>query len=397
MPDSILQKFADNRFLNSIVKDEKDFASLQKASSLLVSYLKKKSNRSELIPYVLIGLNPNIDLNEPRLIIVEDFIKKKMNLFSSRSKDRPKSVIRAVILEALGKLASEDSVYDHIIWKIGKEYFPLISSNKEEEVLHEFLYSIGTDAEKNAIEKWKFEGEESLTPTIDISKVSFESVLSKIKAPKAITVNGSPPTTQVEVILSDSFNTWYTELLKSIDNNVLVNLQEQLNLTLKNAFENNVTNFHNRVLIRQELLWWKEALYSRTKNASYTEIESPIVCAMILAVDYSNIIQPICPESADHFLKQVLLSLNQSDDEISFSQILTVVVQQKDEMENVFEVENRQDGIISVVDFLVGLVNNVYSVNEFSKLTGIDNDKTTLVSDFSLMIFHQLQAKALIN
>jgi len=156
MSDSILQKYVDAALLNKrVIKNAEDLDSLKKASAQLVKKLKQKNYKSNLIPFILVGINPKIRPDEPLLDEVETIIKSKNKLFVSRSKDRSVTIIRSVILHTLERMTKDDMAVSATIYLAGSKYFEYIKySVKEKALIKQFLLNLGIKVEKHSTDLW---------------------------------------------------------------------------------------------------------------------------------------------------------------------------------------------------------------------------------------------------
>lgn len=417
MSDTILQKFADAGFLRQMNPQAEDFQNLSKASTRLVKELKKKTKKDEIIPYILIALNPDINPNEPRLDEVEGFIKKEIPLFRGSSNDRPIQIIRTVILFSLEKLAKADINYSSIIWNLSKDYISTLSLNHEEFVLKEFLKSIGLIVEQNALGVWGIKREIGISLNLETDSTTendkndivlkFQKKLKEFEPPNSMAarIQINNQWTQQNIIRFSDFNTWHEELIALLSINQELNQEVKLKLDqglrkVSNFIEtklNNSLDKFNIIAQREQLLWWKESLYSQSANKSYRSISPSIYQSIIMAYDYFKLTPLVCPESADYFLKETLFKVLDEDKSISFSDLLPMFVIERELLQNYFDDNGLKEGIIPLMDFISALVYGKLSEAEFKIRTGIDKEKSISFSDLTLTIFHQLKAKAFLK
>ena len=108
MADSILQIFLNKQFIKH--DKEEDVGKLKKAAAEVQKKLAKQKNK--VISYTLVALDPNISDDEPVLDEVQTIIVKNWQTFlnsATKTKDKPVTYIRAVILQALNTLAKEEN------------------------------------------------------------------------------------------------------------------------------------------------------------------------------------------------------------------------------------------------------------------------------------------------
>src|SRR5436190_3933624 len=154
----MLQEFLNANLLP--VTDEGYFEKLKKSSEEIAKKLNK--NKSKILSYTLVALDPEIPPDNPNVIEVKDLITKNWSTFSTNSKDTPVTFIRAVILEALENVSRETGIAC-LIWLTGRniqKHFKLIG--KEKELITNFLLSLGGEIENKAAESWSLPSESKL-------------------------------------------------------------------------------------------------------------------------------------------------------------------------------------------------------------------------------------------
>ncbi|PRY35078.1 hypothetical protein CLV58_115161 [Spirosoma oryzae] len=102
MTESILQAYLNEQHIRTDVSENVE--SLKKAVGEITTYLKKKKERAELIPFTLVALDPMVRDIDPVVKQVETIIIKNWPAFKNSvtaTKDKSTTYIRAVILESL--------------------------------------------------------------------------------------------------------------------------------------------------------------------------------------------------------------------------------------------------------------------------------------------------------
>lgn len=435
MSDSILQKYVDEALLGTkVIQSEEDFENLNKASAQLVKRLTQKKHKPDLISFILLGITPNIRPEEPLLDEVKAIIKDKNKLFISRSKDKAVTVIRAVILHALEQMAKDDMAVSYAIYLTGSKYFEYITySAKEKNIIEHFLLGVGKTVEQYSINSWEIENVEFKsinTPQYKIHAVpsnlisnsnTLKSQFDSIPEISFTSVRSNYGT-QNNIVNSIGFKKWYSEFTESISqaiaddiytktqgivtplNNSLKPLQEQvvahtesLSKSINEATKG-LVNGTNSLRNRDQIIWWKETLFSNSLKKSYRDFENEAIRNVVMAHDYFLLVPSYCPLSVDYFFKETIMKVGTSSGEISFEEILRLLKDDESiaitQTWNSYEKANK---IMPVPEFINGFIYGHYSADEFEKLTYVKSSDKIKLTNLGLWVFHYLQSKHLLK
>lgn len=128
--DAMLQNYLTANLL-SITEDE-DVKKLQKSSDDIVKKVFK--NKVKIVSYTLAAIDQNVSASNADIIEVKDIIIKNWNTFTANTKDTPVTYVRAVILDALSKVA-EDLNMAIIIWYASRNIVKYYSLTGEEKAI----------------------------------------------------------------------------------------------------------------------------------------------------------------------------------------------------------------------------------------------------------------------
>src|ERR1700733_2717419 len=107
MTIDILQEFL-NRSLSNIGKaDDTRFAKLRKAADQLASSLQAK--RRAALNYMLVATDPDAPVDDPVFDEVGSFVQEQWQTYRTCFADVPRTLFRALILEALWQSIQKDS------------------------------------------------------------------------------------------------------------------------------------------------------------------------------------------------------------------------------------------------------------------------------------------------
>jgi len=191
MAQSILQEFL-NQNLISIDQNE-EFNLLSKAAAEIEKRFGSKKSR--LIQAALVAFDPQTSPAEPLVSEVQEIITGKWKAFPSKCHDRPIPYVRAVLLAALQKLATQPELAG-IIWLTASNYLSyFIVTERETVLLSELLREVGNIYQQAVEQKWSIGGRSSLptlpelklVPITTVSTVKKEYVVEQM----TLAVNGS--------------------------------------------------------------------------------------------------------------------------------------------------------------------------------------------------------------
>ncbi len=404
----MLQEFINEKLLR--ITDEENFDKLKRTSSAIVKKLNK--NQAKIVSYTLIALDPEISANNPEVIEVKELIIKNWRTFLSISKDTPKTYIRAVVLEAL-EILSKEAKFACLIWLTGRniyKHFKLIG--KEAKLIEDFMLNIGKALNDIALNSW------SPRPVVEVKDLAVEiETLPGVSVDRTTLqkklVHASGPTDEGGIVpyqnptihWPSSGATWVHQFVpraaKSISDIVDKALKEQTNnissfqTQFIEAISKTIAEIQSELIernslmqVRTQLLWWKESCYSLSLNQSYRGLANGLL-QVLMAKDYSNYIPEVHPISVDYFLMETHRQLNSDDDsKLKISDVLKLIEQSGDELKPILMEPTTERGRMSLISFIIGLVQGKYSVKQFKNLVGISINSEISWSEFTLWSFY---------
>ncbi|WP_343604810.1 GTPase-associated system all-helical protein GASH [Fluviicola sp.] len=421
MENKYLQPLLQAGLLDIGDNDER-LANVEKSISDLEKHLKK--NISLLPSYILVGLDPEINENDPVLEEVETIVASNWKALRAKFSERPISILRSVILHALYNVGINDSKIARIIYLTASNFYPYAKLGREKVTVDSILTELAELAERNAIEEWSLIDEE---PKIKIGTLKIEGLKStKVTVGKESlkqslaqstnqSTNGYNPyhnqndwsnsfANLASEGISKAIETAANKATESLDlssveasvNKFFTDFKKSLDQSLKESF----TSIQS-VERRSKLLWWKETLYSASLKDSYRTIEK-VLQPIVLAKDLYMQLPAIVPVSVNYLLKDTLLLLNDSADEkLTFEKLLKELEQESNKviLKNYFSEAEVKEKRIAVIDFIGLLAYDKVKIDSFKKYTGIDKNEQTSFSDIAVimlndwMTFHLTQKK----
>ena len=422
MSNKYLQSFLDARLFN-LGEDNTTYQNLTATIPLIEKVLSR--DKIKILTYTLVLLDTNTPQEDPVFDEVEELLKKKWQLLRNRYTERPTTLLRAIIIDALFKLAVGNRYFANAIWLTGSNRLPYLDPSPENDILIGWLEDIGQLAEKNAMEEWRLlDADETIDiPNFSMGKLSLTGVtldkaglktglseaagngqtLASIQNMNYNSAQGNIKAEWVEEFSTKASETFFNifsggfnSLTKSIN---ALNFDKPINDffdTFKNGLRETLANTvqsTQKLRLRNEVLWWKEALYSATGRESYRE-QSPSRLSVISAVDLSSIIPPIYPNSIDYILKEVIRICRPEEAKISFESLATELAAEKAIIP--LDIEPNETGRISISAFLKLVVSKNEEISNMKQRTGISPETLVGFGQLAVMFLHDIKASKLL-
>ena len=431
MTESILQTYLNEQHIKTDVQENID--SLNKAVREVQKNLTRKKRKSEIIPYILVALDPKVKDSDPVVQQVETIIINKWPAFKNSvtaTKDKSTTYIRAVILESLSQLSKDDAGTTALVWLTARDVIGHYQLDAEESVIRGLLQELADRTEENGQAAWgishklqtnKFKGAEISISAVKAAQIDEEAL--KVHLLDAMVHSawsqqaggGKNPQTQAtnnwhwpqfsaehsamgitEVVNSalsqqtKSFSSISTSIQSGLDT-FFTQLQpyfEDMNTFLAS---NNTAN--NK---RSELLWWKESLYSRSLKTSYRNL-NPLNAAVCMAIDLAEEVDVIYPESVDYLLRETLKDVHgeQAKEERLLSDWLKDSSSLNGNIQSALNKHaEKGDERKPLLNAWANVVQSGETTDFFTE-TGIEKKAKLTVSDLAVWLFHGLQAQKL--
>ena len=326
----MLQEFLDSGLLE-IGDDADKFGNLQKAADDLGK--KIASTRALLIPFTLVGLDSEVSPSEPVFAEVEAAVKTHWPTLRNKHTDTPRQIFRAVIWEALSLAGAGDPTSAAIIWLVGGASLPYLPIEpKAAKICEPYLRDLGVRTETPAAEEWSLESNikagklPKWKPASDESPINVDADALKQHFSAAMAhmtwnILQSQPNTAHTTFTTNAVNA----VLGAV-NPVATSVVSQIK-TLKEAVNSHISAADEVLQMaiktsrsrpgglerRNELLWWKETLYSPAGNCSYRALDIS-VAATLLAIDLHAMVTPFTPCSVEYLLRETVRKLRVPDE-----------------------------------------------------------------------------------
>lgn len=431
MTESILQTYLNEQHIKTDTQESID--NLKKAVTEVKKHLTRGKVKSYIIPYTLVAIDPKVKDSDPVMQKVESIIIKKWPAFKNSvtaTKDKSTTYVRAVILESLSQLSKDDWATAALIWLTARDVIRYYQLGSEQGVIIGLLQELADQTEKNGQEVWGI-SHELQTTTIKGSNISISAGKAAQISEEDLKVHlvdamvhsgwsqnaggGKNPhsqaqnnwnwpkymaehsaagiTTVVNTALSQqnkSLSAISTSIQKSLDD-FFAQFQPFFE-DLNNSFVNSIAANNKR----SELLWWKQALYSRSLNDSYRSLDQ-LDAAVCMAYDLAEQVGTIFPESVDYLLRETLKDLlgEKADEEHPLTVWLKNSLGLHENIQSVLkEYAAQGEQRKPLLNAWANVLFSGETTNFFTD-TGIGKKAKLTLSDLAVWLFHGLQAQKL--
>jgi hypothetical protein len=343
----MLQQFLHAGMLPIGDADEK-FAYLKAAAADVADRLIAAPGRTPA--YTRAALDPQISLHDPIMEEAEEAVVVQWNTFRNRFEDRPRQLLRAVILEALRLAVSEvGPQMATLVWLSGASYLPYADLGQEREIFHAFFEKLGDDAEVAATAKWlgrKTEVTKLPTPLIkapelisrEVNVARLQKLFSAAAGPQD-EQGGLGPGMDPNPHWSSSAPHWsyafapraakaiagavdpvIAALTKDLADHaggtetLLRDHAKALRAALTTAMER-VDQTVDAERKRTALLWWRQSLYSPSAGTGYRTLAFPLA-ALLMAIDLEAQTLANTPRSVEYLLRETVREVSLRDGRI---------------------------------------------------------------------------------
>ncbi|AGS80679.1 hypothetical protein LEP1GSC052_0073 [Leptospira phage vb_LkmZ_Bejolso9-LE1] len=414
----MIQDFLNYNLIS--ITDDNIVEKLKKASDDLV--LEFRQNTYKVKSFALVAFDPDALADNIEVAEAKEIILKNWSTFLNNSKDTPLTLVRAVILEAL-EIISKEGFFVPLIWLTIRNvhrYYNL--KGKEKDLIFNFLQRLGEEVERQGVKKWALLSTAS-REKLAVTKPEAINIKTDLNTLQKKMEDASGPNNSENKVNFESPNQYWPnqpqnwsyefapraakgiaeaidKVLKDLQTKVLTGMQtsiyDSVNDIMAKMYDEVVER--NRFLqIRTELLWWKEACYSVSLNQSYKDQQRGVL-QVAIAFDYASFIPEIYPTSVDYFLKETYKNITAEEDKnLKLSEILKLIEQFRTQLKTIFNEPNTQLGRISLLDYIVGLVWEKFTLKQFQRLVGISDNSEMTLAEFTIWLFHDLQSLKILS
>lgn len=296
-----------------------------------------------LIRAILAGLDPDVPANDPSIIQAEQALVAEWKAMGSVHTSPPVGIFRAILLEACSQTTKGNNAA--IVWLTAADTLPLMRLGNEEPAVRRLLERLARRTEDAALVLPSVpDGPSAGQETFSIEHpgdvvvaaprtVDRENLLHRVAAAITQTYRGTPVANpnryaphqhpgewswdfadRLHVLIATELDAIAVDVAKG-QVEVLQRLQSELVKPLNNAITSqqrwvqealkvSETRKHAEV-IRLNVLWWSEAMYSQSIHCGYRDLSAPLA-AVVMAVDLLDQVTRPTPASVGYLLAEAV-------------------------------------------------------------------------------------------
>lgn len=422
--EKLLTKFLDVGLLPHLANNEQ-VAFIESAIADVAKKLAK--SRVHLITYTLVALHPDISKENSLIREVDEALKKHWKTIQNNISDEPRQIWRTIIWGALNQQA-KDVTSAAVIWFTASSLLPYAELDANEyTVISEFLFSLRDKVETETVRLWNQSnqsnaGNPDLNFTLDKPEVksvidaAFKQELIKATGPndKSGTAlegaNQYSPASQLNY-WSDTFAEQSAKAIGKRINSSAVNLTNDLYSQLGEFVEelkNSISQLSENLIsentyrqIRNELLWWRQTLYSPILRKGYRELDSAEV-AFAAAADLHKLLSGVHPISVEYLLRETFkaTAVEDFDKKFPLKYIVDKILADSD-AKIISALTNDYYKNFSDSVPLLGIIKRSMNSGRIDEedfgLLGLKSNTEITLPEFAIWMFRDLQAYRLAN
>ncbi len=396
--NNFLDEFLKHQLLD-IGEDDGRFANLQAASEAICDRL--KADPWQLSRYTRVGLDKDIDPDEPVFDEIETAIKEHWKLIRNKHTERPVSIIRAVLWESL-RGAVEKNSHAAVVALTAKAESVDSNLGPEADACEGFLSQVVTRVERIAEKEWT--GRLELAADAEqIKPTPFNAELLAEKLLAACGPNGSDGSVLKEAnqhwpsqnqVWSGEFSKRAAKGIYEVVGRHVRSVQTTLNEVVQDL-ATEIQNARLAISRKTDLLWWSQSQFCISTTTGFSDIPT-LVLPFFLATDLQILAPGHCPQSVDHFLAHVVNSAVPKSKKTSVRKMIEVLMKHDFAAavaKTVEDVPNAAGrcGILAAVKLALS---NPTSLDDIEGQLAIGSKEITLAA-LAQRVFWELKAKSI--
>lgn len=388
----MIHELLEANFMAAIGDDETKLAYITSSAADLTQEIFK--HPTKLVPFTVLGLDAECDDDDPLLIEAEGKIKRHWSTYANKFKgDRPRQLIRAVILESLAQVGAKGNLYPAVIFYLGSEYVRMKSLSNEEGLLTSFLTGLGAKVESTIVRQWSPPVERKL-----IKKYVDDATSNLSQAP---TFDGTSISTAVAALWNTETNTFDTKKAKQVAESIHTDIGQALGESTEKLKQpiNELATMISVEMLKNNLIWWKETKYSESARTSYRGLD-PSLIAFLMALDVHANMSETHPTSVEHLIRESIGEIVSPNEVtvLDFANDLISSLADRNLTHLLDQFELRSAGCNCLVGTLAALTGKVkISKGDLRKSLNIDSSQKLSSADFGTWCFKDMQALRLIK
>ena len=408
-----------NLGLVDIGSDDSRFVKLQATATALIDHL--HTNPPLLIPATLLAIDRDADEDDPIFALVEEQLIAEWKTMRNTHVNRPRELLRSIIIHALSALGADNSTIAAIISHTAASPINHGQANvgNEADLLTALLQSFQKNIETASTHT--VPASQPLTPNrqqskpLQLSKVlKDEDLLADVgrsvgphdqngesfNTPNPNWSNSAPQwsydfTPRMTAALLKAVHLGIKRALAPLDKHLQSERETlQYHLTLHSQA------LQTALSPRLEVLWWFEAKYSPSLRISYRDLPAP-VASFAMAHDLSLLVPAMSPASVIYVLREAVAAVCQSPSDAEpwpLERLLEVLHTASSHLRTIVPDATTSDGRIPLLQLVTTFISgNPLPREQVRPMTGVDPGLSISLPDFSMWMFRDIQARRLVE
>lgn len=421
--ENLLSKFLDAGLLPHLTSNE--------SYEFVVSAIKEidkslTKNQANLVPFTLAALNPNVSQELPAVNETNEALRKFWKTISNNIPDAPRQIWRAIMWGALEQQTQETTAAT-IIWLTAGslfQYLPL--DNSERQVLEPFLCSLRDKTERQAAAEWQKPNNTDVPEALSLALGDLEDGTVDNDDFQEELIKACGPQGRHGTALKNANQQWpgnntyqWSEGFAKIAAQAIGSRIDESHSSLATFLKTELATFAEEISqtmaqlthtayqtgvterLREELLWWRQTLYSPLLKTSYRLLELP-PATLLMACDVHQLLGRLHPTSVEYLLRETLRAAHGAS--VSRKTPLKVALQKMSISEAGKAVrsatEDYYENFLPAYPLFGILRNSVPHGNvatEAFRLIGLEPETEISYEDLAVWLFRDLQAHRLIT
>jgi len=419
MTENILQSYANHNLLDFEGGGNEEYTHLLKASEVLADEITNENIQA----FALAAINPHINIENSQLQEVQKIIQEEWKFFvkSTKQTDIQRTILRVVVLNTLDYLIENDDKKAAILWLSCQHVYQYanIANKNEAKIIHDLIQKASERYSVLATEDFQIIAPEFGFDLPKVSSVKLpvnnerkaDVILNKINDIPEIQSNVQKVNyTNIIYPSVSNFNTWYEnfssklsttlEELTTTEREAIKKYLQSVDKELKKVYQvfteeipNQIQTSLHSLSNNNNLIWWKETLFSNSLQDSYRE-KPDLVQVAAMAYDLAYDLNGYTPISVDFFLKETLQKVQPETTNVSLKDLSEKFLSEENEfyLSKVLpEKEIEKNTSLSLLDFLTAKFHQKSKTN-IATAIGIDETKKLTNAELLVWLFHDFQA-----
>lgn len=429
----LLKSFNKAGLIDKLDGSDERFTKIETAADNVAEKLKESPPM--IIRAILAGLDPDIPVEDPAIVLAADKLSEVWTSVRSVHTDPPLFIYRSILLDACNQVA--EGVNAVMLSYTAFDALPLAQLGREEGVVRSMLTEWARKAEAISLvvpqvtEPKRAPSTKKIEPlsfnAATASKVNRETLLNTVAAtvfpnykgqavdnPNPYQPNAHPQqwagefSDRMMALLADQIDSVKSTIAQS-QNGLIKQLEQHETHQLEAVKEllssqrswlqevvKQSEEFKKAEHLRLNTLWWCEALYSTSLCCSYRDID-PVLAASVMPFDFLSEVQTPTPASVTYALSEAVAKLVDADFSKSykFEKLLGILVDKCSILEKNWVQKisaSPEIGRLTIRDLIVAVLQGEKDTKLLMKRAGLDSGFTISLPRLAQAIYRQEQA-----